>query len=59
MSNKLGYTVAIYLIKNNIKVPNEWKYDPTFRLYNKNTTAMILSEKEIDFSEEWDHDPSL
>ena len=32
ISNKNGETVAYLLIKNGIEVPDEWKYDPKYRL---------------------------
>ncbi len=33
--NKYGNTVAVYLIMNNIKVPQEWKYDANYMIKYK------------------------
>ena len=30
--NHYGFTVAIYLIENNLEVPEEWRYDPKYKI---------------------------
>ena len=54
-----GYTVAILLIKNGIEVPEEWKYDPLYKINNDKTTAIRLAEAGIIPPKEWTHNPKL
>ena len=47
------------LIKNNINVPDEWLYEPEYKINNDKTTAMKLAEYNIDIPKYWEHDPEL
>ena len=40
-------------------VPEEWLYDPEYRLKNGMTTAMTLAKNKIIPPEYWNHDPIL
>ena len=51
--------MAYLLIKNGIEVPEEWKYDPSYKLYNGKTTAMKLAKDGIIPPKEWEHDPNI
>ena len=51
--------MAYLLIKNGIEVPDEWKYDPSYRLYDGETTAMKLVHNGIIPPKQWIHDPNL
>ena len=47
------------LIKNNINVPDEWLYEPEYKINNDTTTAMKLAEYNIDIPKYWEHDKLL
>ena len=51
--------MAFWLIKNGIKVPNEWKYNPSYRLSDGETTAIKLVHNGIIPPKEWEHDPNI
>jgi len=67
------YTVAINLIENNIEVPEEWRYEPEYRIRyfylheNKciekcvyhGTTAMKLARDKIIPPKYFEHDPNI
>ncbi len=60
-----GNTVAVYLLLNNISLPNEWKYEYDYIIkygYNKErytTTAIRLASKGIIPPKEWEHDATI
>ena len=57
--NIFGDTVAILLTKRNVKVPEEWLYEPEYKLINGQTTAMRLARYGIDIPKYWEHNPKL
>jgi len=55
-----GNTVAINLLKNKIDVPEEWRYDSTYKFdYDNSTTAMKLAYNKIIPPKYFEHDPKL
>ena len=57
--NIFGDTVAILLSKRNVKVPEEWLYEPEYKLINGQTTAMRLARYGIIPDKYWEHSPKL
>ena len=51
--------MAFWLIKNGIEVPDEWKYDLSYKFGSERTTAIKLANYGIIPPKQWIHDPNI
>ena len=52
-------TVAMYLAKNKIDIPEAWKHDPNIKSKKDTTVAMLMAYRGMIPPEEWYHKPTL